>query len=164
MPQTVLDSLPSAIADAVSPLLEAYPIDEAMKKLVVHIGASIEHIQLVESVIRRAAIGKRPELCAGLWLYVDELERSHEISQQINNATGSFWHGIMHRREGDFSNSHYWFRSTGSHPAMADIAGYDSHQFVDDVATACSAGNADEALIDMQRREWATLFAWCAAK
>src|SRR5437868_2895832 len=41
---------------------------------------------------------------AGLWLYHDYLDESHRISQEIETQTGSYWHGLMHRREPDFSN------------------------------------------------------------
>src|SRR6187402_2363611 len=47
---------------------------------------------------------------AGLWLYHDFLGESHEISQDIHTPTGSYWHGILHRREPDPSNSKYWMR------------------------------------------------------
>ena len=46
---------------------------------------------------------------SGLWLLHNYLDESHQISQEISSATGSFWHGIMHRREADFSNAKYWF-------------------------------------------------------
>src|SRR5439155_27265178 len=39
---------------------------------------------------------------AGLWLWFDYLDESHSLSQDIHTPEGSFWHGIMHRREGDF--------------------------------------------------------------
>lgn len=99
---------------------------------------------------------------AGLWLYVDDLDRSHRVSQQLEGPTGSFWHGIMHRREGDFSNSHYWFSRTGHHPAMDDIGGYDGHGFIDEVSAHYRVPT--EALLERQRAEWCALFAWCAMK
>jgi hypothetical protein len=52
---------------------------------------------------------------AGIWLLYDFLDASHEVSQGISSREGSFWHGIMHRREGDFSNAKYWFRKVGRH-------------------------------------------------
>ncbi len=95
---------------------------------------------------------------AGLWLYVDDLDRSHTISQDIHTATGSYWHAIMHRREGDFWNSKDWFRKVGDHPVIAQI-GYDPLQFADD----CEAdrGQNAAALVELQRREWKALFDWC---
>lgn len=52
---------------------------------------------------------------AGLWLWFDFLDESHTISQAIQSASGSYWHAIMHRREGDFSNSKYWNHRIGTH-------------------------------------------------
>ena len=59
---------------------------------------------------------------SGLWLWNDFLDASHTISQDIHTTSGSYWHGIMHRREGDFSNAKYWFRKVGQHPIFADLA------------------------------------------
>jgi hypothetical protein len=53
---------------------------------------------------------------AGLWLYFDFLDESHQISQGIATPSGSYWHGIMHRREPDYDNAKYWFRRVGAHP------------------------------------------------
>ena len=39
---------------------------------------------------------------SGMLLYHNFLDTSHTISQGIHTATGSYWHGIMHRREPDF--------------------------------------------------------------
>jgi hypothetical protein len=41
---------------------------------------------------------------AALWLYHDFLDESHTISQDVATTTGSYWHGIMHRREPDAGN------------------------------------------------------------
>ncbi len=97
-----------------------------------------------------------PAVAAGIWLYVDDLHRSHEISQSINEATGAYWHAIMHRRERDFWNSGYWLRKREGHPAMR---WYDSVDFLRRVERD-SASNPNE-LVEMQRTEWKTLFEWC---
>ena len=52
---------------------------------------------------------------SGLLLWNDALDASHTISQNIESRTGSYWHGIMHRREPDYSNAKYWFRRVGVH-------------------------------------------------
>ena len=99
---------------------------------------------------------------SGLWLLAGDLDRSHTISQSIDHPSGSFWHGIMHRREGDFGNSHYWFHKVGHHPAMDNLNGYDGHGFIDEVADPGNRKQNEAALIKKQQDEWMNLFCWCA--
>lgn len=62
---------------------------------------------------------------AGLHLWNDNFGASHNLCQGINTETGSYWHALCHRREGhrgeglasNLSNSKYWFRRVGDHPA-----------------------------------------------
>ena len=58
---------------------------------------------------------------SGLLLWNDALNASHNISQGLENQTGSYWHGIMHRREPDYSNSKYWFGRVGRHPIFPQL-------------------------------------------
>jgi hypothetical protein len=60
--------------------------------------------------------GRSGELlrAGALWLY-GFLDESHSIAQGIDSPEGSYWHALMHRSEGDFSNSKYWYRRVGRH-------------------------------------------------
>lgn len=168
-------NLPDSLARALDPLLAQLPLSSSMPKLVGEGGATPEQIALVEKLCKAAPLKDEPELQAGLWLYVDQLDRSHAVSQAIESPTGSFWHAIMHRREGDFSNAKYWYRRVGQHPAMSriEIAGgsgaagttvgkYDPHAFVDRVELAHRRGDSPPDLIALQHLEWKALFEWCA--
>lgn len=152
--------IPEALHIALQPLFDALPLERAMPELCPGQGAPPALRTLVESTLKQPVLCSNLALQAGLWLYVDELDRSHTISQDLKDPTGSYWHGIMHRREGDFSNSHYWFHKTGKHPAMTLLKGYDGHGLVD-AAEAAHPQNP-EAVVLRQREEWANLFAWCA--
>lgn len=102
-------------------------------------------------------------LLAGLWLLAGDLDRSHSFSQQDASAEGSFWHGIMHRREGDFSNAAYWFRRVGHHPVLDGLAQeYPDHyatpgQFIDVV----QSDRRSDQLKRIQWSEWQALMIWC---
>jgi hypothetical protein len=50
------------------------------------------------------------------------MDTAHVIAQAIENADGSFLHGIIHRREPDYGNATYWFRHVGQHPCFPEIA------------------------------------------
>ena len=154
--------LPKSLELHLKPLFDALPLHEAMPALCPKTGASASLLGLVESIVKQPDVVDKPALQAGLWLYVDELDRSHSISQDMKDATGSYWHAIMHRREGDFSNGHYWFHKAGKHPAMARLPSYDGHALVD--AAERAYPESPEALVRRQREEWANLFAWCAAQ
>ena len=151
-------NLPEELAVALEPLFSAIPMEQSMPHLT---GAEPKQTALVEEILRNPALANRPELAAGLWLYVDDLERSHTVSQTLETKTGSFWHGIMHRREGDFSNSHYWFRRAAGHPLLAAQPTLDPGRLIDNVSRA--DGKDAPELVAGHREEWQALFQWCAA-
>lgn len=121
-------------------------------------------------------------LLAGLWLWCDFLDESHTLSQNIHTPTGSFWHAIMHRREGDFSNSKYWYARCASHPILASLAvqansilhplpadksllkltvnGWNADAFVDLVEAMHDQPDdaRHDVAVQLQRLEWKVLF------
>jgi hypothetical protein len=111
---------------------------------------------------------------SGLWLYQDFLDESHTISQDLPGWFGSYWHGIMHRREPDASNAKYWFRRVPANPVFeslgADAAelgvpfrgGWDALAFVDLCERHRGSGSDDEMRCRrVQLREMQLLFDWC---
>lgn len=125
------------------------------------------------------------ELCrAGLLMFNDDLARAHDIMQTIGSSTGSFWHAIMHRREGDFSNANYWWKRAGDHPVFDELHDMVLHRvpdfgFLDELRGAptwipqtfnewceksAETGESDDALREVQRLEMKLLLEWCAAQ
>ena len=49
----------------------------------------------------------------GLLYAADALDAAHRFFQDDSSDLGSYWHGMMHRREADFDNARYWFRRAG---------------------------------------------------
>ena len=118
---------------------------------------------------------------AGVWLWNDFLDESHTISQEIYTTTGSFWHGIMHRRECDYSNAKYWFRKVGDHQVFDSLAqqmitladGEDKYGLINDgswdpfafVDLCQQAGREDSPALSycraVTRVEWELLFDYC---
>ena len=86
--------------------------------------ARTESRQLLATLDEQTVFGDQPiadrqmaqAAISGLWLLHGYLDQSHTLSQEIHTPTGSYWHGIMHRREPDFPNAKYWFRRVGTHP------------------------------------------------
>ena len=52
----------------------------------------------------------------GLLYLVDAIDECHEHFQEVHTDLGSYWHGMMHRRESDFDNARYWFRRASRLP------------------------------------------------
>ena len=150
--------LPESVRDGCRLIFDAIPFEQSMPNLQ---GAHPKESALVDKILANPALQGRTELASGLWLYVDDLVRSHTAAQQIDDSTGAWWHGIMHRREGDFANSHYWMRRAEGHPLLAARPELDPHRFVDIVA---SATGDDPDIVNRQRQEWKALFEWSAAR
>lgn len=147
----------------------------------------------LEALIDRELFGGRKivdhamaECCrSALWLYHDFLDESHQKSQAIDTQAGSYWHGIMHRREPDFGNANYWFRRVGRHPIHARLAeaarriaagarlpaeadvllhqGLWDCQAFTELCRAVQRGPADAELCcrRLQQAEWEMLFDYC---
>ncbi|MFO1500765.1 MAG: hypothetical protein U1G07_20660 [Verrucomicrobiota bacterium] len=68
------------------------------------------------------ALEHEQPLRSAAMLWHDHLDESHQISQNLPDTTGSFLHGIMHRREPDYGNAKYWFSRVGEHASSPVLA------------------------------------------
>jgi len=179
------------MAPLVTKILDANP--HAYESLVVEGGTPTLAHELLDGVQSEQLLAEpnKPRVSAsgmlvGLWLWHDGLEESHRISQSMSDSTGSFWHAIMHRREGDFSNSKYWYARTSGHPVFQTLAahagpivnrapadkmllrlvtsGWNPNMFVDLVQEICDRPDDSRrpVAVALQRIEWKTLFDYCA--
>ena len=116
---------------------------------------------------------------AGLWLHHDFIDEAHKICQDIDTPSGSYWHGIVHRREPEFPNAAYWFRRVGKHPIFASLpeaarqldrnmdipSPWNPFWFID-YCEACTKGkqSGEQFARRLQAKEWELLFGFCYRK
>lgn len=102
----------------------------------------------------------------GLWFAVDALDAAHSIFQDDHSPEGSYWHGMLHRREGDFPNAKYWLQRAGRIPALKAAPEFDPVRFVSLCENASRRSPKEDPveLLEMQRTEWELLLAAAYAR
>lgn len=102
----------------------------------------------------------------------DHPDAAHRLVQDLAGGDAAWVHGIVHRREPDFSNARYWFHRVGSHrllevlaeaaaPVLAGHASlpyrlirdgeWDPMAFIDAVAWVARPGGSESAAIGLLR-------------
>jgi hypothetical protein len=158
----------TAYSPAIQALLAPQQLPELGPGTSNHFAQTALQALTIESVGDRCTNRPMALACiSGLWLLHDFLDESHRISQELQTPTGSYWHGIMHRREPDPDNAKYWFRHVGQHPVfdlLTEAMGerWDPCGFIDRCEACRGTGSQAEAdCRRIQLREWQVLFDWC---
>lgn len=141
--------------------------------------------QLLSAELFGAKRGPMVDCCrAGILLWNDDLKAAHPLVQELPDDTAAFWHAVLHRREGDYSNARYWWNRVGEHPAFEPIFDSVLHRvpefsLLDEVRAsgrwlplefnaACqkwaSDGKHEAELRATQRLEMRGLLEWCASQ
>ena len=171
-------------------LLDGYPLtnlDAGTPRDAVH--AKLKSLTVESLFDPRAVKDREVAACcvSGLWLWHNYLDESHKISQEIETSAGSAWHGIMHRREGDFWNANYWFARVNDEALFSGVAeefthlGFDvaalpprlsklvqarkwsASDFTNEVQAVLKVNRTDEvdAALRLATAEWRCLFRGC---
>ena len=125
--------------------LEAASLDELFD------GASLKNTTFAEAIK------------SGLLLWNDALDESHTISQGLADQTGSYWHGIMHRREPDYPNSKYWFGRVGSHPIFPALRERSLELFNETANPSDALTEIGEAITAQENWDSYQFVDWCQA-
>src|SRR5947209_5025003 len=120
-------------------------------------------------------ISPLPELLrAGLFFYFNCWTDAHQVSQNIENAEGSYWHALIHRQEPDAFNAGYWFQRAGTHPIFPQLRRFaalrgvnfglewDPIKFVEYCGKIRAGSPEERRAQEVQLAEWQLLFDYCA--
>ena len=99
-------------------------------------------------------------ICGGLFYAGDALDRAHSIFQEVDTPEGAYWHGMLHRREGDFSNSRYWIQRAGRVAALAGLDALSPVLFIGKCEAAAKKQEDPGGLLELQRQEWDAMMRW----
>lgn len=78
----------------------------------------------IVSAAGKSMSGRDAACLRGLVLvWHDHLDEAHALVQDLPGGDAAWVHGIVHRREPDYSNARYWFQRVGGHPSLEGLAG-----------------------------------------
>ena len=158
---------PSAIADVIqkltadNPLPPLVPQQEASEALTAALQAASTDALFEGQNVKDTTFADA--IKSGLLLWNDALDASHTISQGLANATGSYWHGIMHRREPDYSNAKYWFGRVGTHAIFPEIRERALALYNETAEPSDALASIGQAIADNAAWDAAQFIDWCQA-
>lgn len=158
--------------------------EDLLQKLIPSEPLNYEIMRRIQSATDAEIAGNRPlknadtfALVRGGLLYaVDAIHEAHTFFQDAKGDLGAYWHGMMHRREGDFDNARYWFRRSGTLPVFSEMhraaaetsalmarqSNWDPYLFTGECEQArFGETESVKELVTLQRVEFEVLFDYC---
>ncbi|KAK1921062.1 hypothetical protein DB88DRAFT_121391 [Papiliotrema laurentii] len=118
-------------------------------------GKTVYDRDLVKQI---SALKEHRFVIAALHLANDDIHHAHLIAQDSEgDPTADLLHATLHRREGDYWNSKYWYSRLSPHPLVPSIPS--AKAFVD----ACERDPKSESLRQRQWDELKALVEWTRA-
>lgn len=167
--------LPERLEPILHPVFAALSPQEAMRPLMGASPTEPAALVAVGKAVLAPELHGRPDLAAGLWLYVGDFIHARQAVETDPSPAGAFWSAILHRREGAYEKALYWYGRASHHPAMeavslsggqagagTEVAGFDPVEFVGRVRRHVQDVHPPADLLALQHHEWAVLFRWCA--
>src|SRR4051812_40497075 len=154
--------------------------EDLLRKLIPSDPLNYELVRRIQSAEDSEIGGNLPLKDAGMFALVrggllyalDAIHEAHAIFQDAKGDFGSYWHGMMHRREGDFDNARYWFRRSGRLPFYATLhrtvgeewpiaarqSDWDPYLFTGECEQARFGAETEQELAKVQRLEFDAVF------
>ena len=102
--------------DLLKPLIPKGPLDSDLVRSLAATGDDVLAGERIPADTTLFALVR-----GGLFYALDALPEAHAIFQEAKDDPGAYWHGMLHRREGDFDNARYWFRRAGVLPFFSEM-------------------------------------------
>ena len=103
------------------------PIEEWLAKLPFSMPmafrASADESNSLSDLLVRTGFPRGGFAEALLWLRIGAMDPAHGMVQDATSGLGAYIHGVLHRMEGDWWNSKYWFRQVGDGALVSQITG-----------------------------------------
>ena len=117
--------------------LESLPLTVPLHAVTASSG-SIDTSRLAK-LISESRLPTDSMITAMLWLRIGVIDRPHAIVQDGTTPIASYLHGVVHRLEGEYWNSKYWFKQVGDARVLQAVSHAINERLNQEGSTAITA-------------------------